>query len=46
MPADPIVPEPIGTITNAVTIDAPPERVWPWLAQMGAGRERSARSRA
>ncbi len=38
LPADPIVPEPMGTITNAVTIDAPPERVWPWLAQMGAGR--------
>jgi hypothetical protein len=38
MPADPIVPGPMGTITNAVTIDAPPERVWPWLAQMGAGR--------
>ncbi len=24
--------------TRAVTIDAPPERVWPWLMQMGIGR--------
>ncbi len=24
--------------THAVTIDAPPEHVWPWLAQMGWGR--------
>lgn len=24
--------------TMAVTIDAPPSRVWPWLAQMGYGR--------
>lgn len=38
MVADRIVPEPMATITNAVTIDAPPGDVWPWLAQMGAGR--------
>jgi hypothetical protein len=24
--------------TRAVTIDAPPEEVWPWLVQMGSGR--------
>jgi hypothetical protein len=24
--------------TRAVTVDAPPEAVWPWLAQMGSGR--------
>jgi hypothetical protein len=24
--------------TRAVTIDAPPEAIWPWLAQMGSGR--------
>ena len=24
--------------TMAVTIDAPPERVWPWLVQMGCDR--------
>jgi len=38
MPADPIVPDPLFKVTHAVTIEAPPERVWPWLAQMGAGR--------
>jgi hypothetical protein len=35
---DALVPEPIFTSTHAITIDAPPERVWPWIAQMGAGR--------
>ncbi|MDR2252681.1 MAG: hypothetical protein LBD97_02280 [Bifidobacteriaceae bacterium] len=24
--------------TRAITIDAPPQAVWPWLAQMGMGR--------
>jgi hypothetical protein len=24
--------------TRAITIDAPPEAVWPWLVQMGSGR--------
>lgn len=24
--------------TRAITIDAPPDEVWPWLAQMGSGR--------
>jgi hypothetical protein len=24
--------------TRAITIDAPPEDVWPWLVQMGSGR--------
>lgn len=38
MPADSLVADPMGTVTSAVTIDAPPERVWPWLAQIGAGR--------
>jgi uncharacterized protein YndB with AHSA1/START domain len=35
---DGLVPEPIFASTHAITIDAPPERVWPWIAQMGAGR--------
>jgi hypothetical protein len=35
---DALVPEPIVASTHAITIDAPPERVWPWVAQMGAGR--------
>src|SRR5688572_26529170 len=35
---DAMIPNPVFTSTHAVTIDAPPERVWPWIAQMGAGR--------
>jgi hypothetical protein len=38
LPADPIIPDPIFTSTHAITIDAPPEQVWPWIAQMGSGR--------
>jgi hypothetical protein len=38
LPGDAFVPEPIFVSTHAITIDAPPERVWPWIAQMGAGR--------
>ncbi len=38
MPGDSVVPAPMGTVTHALTINASPERVWPWLAQMGAGR--------
>jgi len=35
---DAIVPNSIFTSTHAITIDAPTEQVWPWIAQMGAGR--------
>ncbi len=38
MSADSIVPNPIYTETRAITIGAPVERIWPWLAQMGSGR--------
>jgi hypothetical protein len=38
LPVDALVPEPIFASTHAITIDAPPEQVWPWIAQMGAGR--------
>lgn len=37
-PGEEIVPGGRRGGTMAVTIDAPPSRVWPWLAQMGAGR--------
>ena len=40
LPVDTIVPEPIFTSTHAITIDATPEQVWPWIAQMGAGESR------
>jgi hypothetical protein len=38
MPGDAIVPDPWFTVTHAITIDAPVDRVWPWLAQMGSLR--------
>jgi len=38
MYADDLIPEPMASITHAITIDAPPVEVWPWLIQMGAGR--------
>ena len=38
LPVDAIIPDPIFTSTHAVTINAPPDQVWPWIAQMGAGR--------
>ena len=37
LPGDDLIPEPIGTLTHAITIRRPPREVWPWLAQMGAG---------
>ena len=38
LPGDNTVPDPVAIITHAITINVPPDRVWPWLAQMGAGR--------
>jgi hypothetical protein len=40
LPGDEL-PAPYGdrrVSTRAITIDAPPEDVWPWLVQMGSGR--------
>jgi len=37
LPGDELIPKPLGTLTHAITIQRPPEMVWPWLAQMGAG---------
>ncbi len=37
LPGDDFIPAPIGMFTHAITIRRPPARVWPWLAQMGAG---------
>ena len=37
-PGADLVPEGQRAATMAVTIDAPPEEVWPWLVQMGGDR--------
>ena len=37
LPGDELIPEPVGTLTHAVTVRRPAREVWPWLAQMGAG---------
>ena len=38
MPGDELVPDARLVSTRAVTIDAPPNAVWPWLVQIGQGR--------
>ena len=38
LPGDDIVANATGGETRGITIDAPPEAVWPWLLQMGYGR--------
>lgn len=38
LPGDELVPRPQTVTDHAITIDAPPDRVWPWLVQMGWGR--------
>ena len=38
MPGDGLVPAPQFAPTRAITIDAPPQAVWPWLVQIGYGR--------
>ena len=38
LPGDHVVPHPQVVTDHAITIDAPPREVWPWLVQMGWGR--------
>ena len=38
MPGDEVVPDPSFNATRAVTINAPPEDIYPWIVQMGFGR--------
>jgi hypothetical protein len=38
LPGDDLIPEPIASLTHAITIRGRCRDVWPWLAQMGAGR--------
>jgi hypothetical protein len=38
LPGDELLPEPQIHATHAITIQAPPSAVWPWLVQLGQGR--------
>ncbi len=38
LPGDELVAAPATQLTRAITIDAPPDRVWPWIVQLGADR--------
>jgi hypothetical protein len=38
LPGDGLLPAADIVSTRAVTIDAPPAAIWPWLVQMGSGR--------
>jgi hypothetical protein len=38
MPGDEFLPDPDILATRAVTISAPPSKIWPWLMQMGSGK--------
>jgi hypothetical protein len=38
LPGDNLIPQPRMQATHAITIEASPQLVWPWLVQMGQGR--------
>ncbi|MFC3961572.1 SRPBCC family protein [Nocardia jiangsuensis] len=38
MPGDELLPDAGIVATRAVTVDAPPAAIWPWLVQLGPGR--------
>ncbi|MDR1442518.1 MAG: hypothetical protein LBJ02_09070 [Bifidobacteriaceae bacterium] len=38
LPGDELVQNPAFSSTRAITIQAPPSAVWPWLVQVGMGR--------
>ncbi len=38
LPGDDLVPTSTTILTRGITIDAPPDAVWPWLVQIGFGR--------
>jgi hypothetical protein len=41
LPGDDLVPQPVWASTRATTISARPERVWPWIVQMGHPTQRA-----
>jgi hypothetical protein len=38
LPGDGLLAEPATQVTRAITIDATPQEVWPWIVQLGADR--------
>jgi hypothetical protein len=38
LPGDGIIPHPMVEWTRGITVRSDPDRIWPWLAQMGYGR--------
>jgi hypothetical protein len=38
LPGDDLLDDAEMVATRAITVDAPPSAIWPWLAQMGVGR--------
>lgn len=38
LPGDELIPDPAFVTTKAVTVNAPPEAIWPWLMQLGVDR--------
>lgn len=38
MPGDDVVPAPTFNATRAITVQAPPKAIWPWIVQIGFGR--------
>ena len=38
MPGDDVVGDPVASETRGITIAATPDRIWPWLVQMGFGK--------
>lgn len=38
LPGDELVASPIAVTTRAISVNAPPEAIWPWIAQLGQGR--------
>jgi hypothetical protein len=38
MPGDRLIPDPTNMSTGAVTVNAPPEAIWPWPAIAGYAR--------
>lgn len=38
LPGDDLIPQPRWAATHAITIQAAPARIWPWIVQIGQGR--------